>query len=56
MAGVIGLVFKNYDDKILSLQTREASQPPLAISLAVMYCMAKEIEGYIFTSLTQMNA
>ena len=30
------------------LQTWKASQPPQAISLAVMNCIANEIEGYIF--------
>ena len=38
------------------LQTWKASQPPQAISLAVMNRIANEIEGYIFTSLTRMTA
>ena len=38
------------------LQTWKASQPPQAISLVVKNRIANEIEGYIFTSLTQMTA
>ena len=59
MASSIGLVSEKYDDQIVSyvpLQTWKASQPPQVTSLAVMNCIANEIEGYIFTSLTRLNA
>ena len=39
---------EKYDDQIAPLQTWKASQPPQAISLAVMNRIANEIEGYIF--------
>ena len=55
-SGAIGLVSEKYDYQMRSLQTWKASQPPQAISLAVKNRIANEIEGYIFTSLTRMNA
>ena len=56
-AGAIGLVSeKNMMIRYAPLQTWKASQPPQAISLAVKNRIANEIEGYIFTSLTQMTA
>ena len=41
---VASLVSEKYD----ALQTWKASQPPQAISFAVMDRIANEIEGYIF--------
>ena len=47
---------KNMMIRYALLQTWEDSQPPQAISLAVMNRIANEIEGYIFTTLTRINA
>ena len=55
-AGAIGLVSIKYDDQIHSTANMEANQLQQAISLAVKNRIANEIEGYIFTSLTQMTA
>ena len=47
---------KNMMIRYAPLQTWKASQLPQAISLAVMNGIASEIEGYIFTTLTWINA
>ena len=47
---------KNVMSRYAPLQTWKASQPPQAISLAVMNRIANEIEGYICTILTRINA
>ena len=47
---------KNMMIRYAPLQTWKASQLLQAISLVVKNRIANEIEGYIFTSLTQMTA
>ena len=47
---------KNMMIRYAPLQTWKASQPPQVISLAIMKCIANEIEGYFFlTTLTLMK-
>ena len=46
---------KNMMIRYAPLQTRKASQPPQAISLVVMNCIADEIEGYIFYDIDKDN-
>ena len=50
-AGAIGLVSEKYDDQIRSAANMESQS---AAASDLIGC--KEIEGYIFTSLTRMTA